>query len=284
MPKLTNDDLYSIYQENRKLLEREMEQVKNMTIQKIGVKEWNAENYKVKGFSGNSINGQIEEDKMQVLAGTRLYTFLLCSWLETKLHIIVYEKSSVGFTDAERLLIEQRKEMEKKWKVCFNLALCKGCSISYAGHEPDLEKKSDSLFMGYPSVLRTYDIIFNYLDMIKGAISVRNRLAHGQWMTQLNSASDNYADGEIKSFINSYNNIMKLDLLFQMFEEISEVISSYVIYKERETTRANSFNNKIDAHIKKINQINKQIEKKSFSKYSNKALAQEKAKRKLYYR
>lgn len=282
MAVLSNDTLYTIYQQNLSLLETQMELVKSTTFKNIGIYEWEKNLYISKTPNNtSSLNGTLQKRNNDILAGTRLYTFLLCSWLESRLNKILYEASSNAFTDSEREIVQNLKQMEYKWKACFNLALCKGVSISYLGIENNLKNNCKSLFLSHPTISQKYDTLFNYFDLIKGAIGVRNRLAHGQWETQLNSNSTNYATGDIENFFLTYNNIQKLSILFSMFKEIAEIISSYVVYKEWASSRQNEFDLKINKHMHKINHYKKEIETKSFDKYCASSYRQECAKRRI---
>ena len=271
MSNLDRNTLYDIHQKNIHLLEMEMEITKKTTQNKLGQYLFFKKNHDIS--SGNSsVNGKLKRYDEEILGCTRLYTFLLCSWLESRLHKILYEASSVAFTDSERLIVRRLThhkdiEIEKQWKICFNLALCKSFGIAYSNDINKLATKSPDLFTSCPSALRVYDKVFDYLELIKGAVSVRNRLAHGQWEIQLNSSSTNYASVDIKNFLNRYSNIMELDLLFNMFKEISDIISSYVTYKDKHSNRQADFDKKIDDCIDKIETINSQLNNKKFDKY-----------------
>ena len=87
----SDHDLYA--QQNLGLLEQESSIFKKSAQIAIGKHAWQKEHdYNVY---------QLEASKREVLAATRLYTFLICSWLEARLTKILYENSSCAFTDAE---------------------------------------------------------------------------------------------------------------------------------------------------------------------------------------
>ena len=86
-------DYYEHYQSNLQLLDYEMEQVKIATQQAIGEKVWLEKKHRDQK--------QIATVDKKIKACTRLYTFLLCSWFEARLLKMIYENSSVAFTDLE---------------------------------------------------------------------------------------------------------------------------------------------------------------------------------------
>ncbi|MFR4413136.1 MAG: hypothetical protein ACLT5B_07270 [Clostridia bacterium] len=88
---------------------------------------------------------------------------------------------------------------------------------------------------------------YEYLGDIEQAVTIRNRLAHGQWKIQLNSNESNLASEEITSFFERYDNIQKLDLLYKVYKLIAEIISSYVVYKDKVLT--NNFKQEIKDKI-----------------------------------
>lgn len=93
MAVLSNDTLYTIYQQNLSLLETQMELVKSTTFKNIGIYEWEKNLYISKTPNNtSSLNGTLQKRNNDILAGTRLYTFLLCSWLESRLNKILYIK------------------------------------------------------------------------------------------------------------------------------------------------------------------------------------------------
>lgn len=112
------DKIYiNIYQNNLELLENELGQVKKMTQINLGKLYYATLERKELG--------EIKKNERYVLGSTRLYTFLLCSWLEARLKKILYESSSVAFSERERSIVLSSRTMSEKWKKCLNISVCK---------------------------------------------------------------------------------------------------------------------------------------------------------------
>ena len=75
--EMDRQNLYNIYQNNLELLENELGQVKKMTQINLGKLYYATLERKELG--------EIKKKERYVLGSTRLYTFLLCSWLEARL-------------------------------------------------------------------------------------------------------------------------------------------------------------------------------------------------------
>lgn len=143
---------------------------------------------------------------------------------------------------------------------CFNIAVCKCFSF------PDGHQNYSTMFTNNSDEKKQYDYIFSLMDEIDEAITIRNRLAHGQWLEQLNSNSTNLAGSNIRSFFNKYDNIQKLDLLFSVYKLISEIISDYIVFKDKGSD-FEKLSKQIDKKANQIKNLHQQITSKDFDKY-----------------
>lgn len=258
-------DYYKRYQENLELLEIEMELIKKTTQTHLGMFEWvDKESHDI---------GKLENEKKAILAGTRLYSFLLCSWFEARLYKIVYEASSVAFTDSEISSIMSQDKMDKNWKMCYAYAICKNYGFTYSSG------KNYSMEFALGSMERlNYEEVMKMIEDIKNAITVRNRLAHGQWSVQFNASRNAIATYD---FFSKYDNIQKLVLLKEKFSLIAEIISDYVVFKDK-TSGTRDFNDFIHNKIMKVQNIEVRISKHNFKKYCTSFYNIEKRKREKY--
>ncbi len=241
-------EFYEVYQANLKMLEREINLVKKSIQVTLGHKLWLQEN-----DSDICKVASCEED---IKAGTQLYTFLICSWLEARLMKILYESSSAAFAENEIISVRNRSKMTKKWKECFSLAVCKSYGFTYVS-----DSDYSSSFANGSISQQNYQNVFALFVDIDDAITIRNRLAHGQWDKQFNSnnnALKNYP------FLNIYDNIQKLDILRQYYNEIADIISSYVTYKDKANL---NFDSGITKKIVLIKEKKKRILNSNFDSY-----------------
>lgn len=262
---MLKSDYYRRYQENLELLEIEMKLVKKTTQTHLGKLEWeDKESHDM---------GEIENERKSILAGTRLYSFLLCSWFEARLYKIVYEASSMAFSDSEITSIMSQDKMDTKWKMCYAYAICKNYGFSYT-----TGKNYSAEFIQGSREQLNYNEVIKMLDDIQNAITIRNRLAHGQWSVQFNSRRTAIATYD---FFSKYDNIQKLVLLKEKFSLIAEIISDYVVFKDK-TSGQRDFNDFIYNKIKKVQNIEIRILKHNFEKYCKRFLDIEKRKRENY--
>lgn len=239
---MDRSDHYLYVQQNLALLEQQIKLVKKATQIAIGKHAWQEVNhYDVH---------QLEASQKEILAGTRLYTFLVCSWLEARITKVFYENSSVAFTDSEINTImysdvsrRRKRTMEQIWKLSFSAAVQK--SYGFSAHTGVVYDYS-SEFPAESTGLLNYQTILGLFSDITEAITVRNRLAHGQWYVQFNSSNtavEHYA------LLTKYDNIQKLGHLKDYFDQIGEIISMYVVYKDK---RNANFDNIVAKRIQLI--------------------------------
>lgn len=237
---MDKSDFYKDYQLNIELLDCEIAQVKKAAQAAIGKKEWQKKQ--------RADLNQIAKTEKEIRACTRLYTFLICSWFEARLMKILYENSSAGFSDADITKIRNIKTMEQKWRRSFLLSICKSYGFPYSSNID-----YSSYFVAGSLAQQNYLTVCGLFDDISDAITIRNRLAHGQWEIQFNSANtavENY------SFLSKYDNIQKLDILKQCYNHIAEIINLYVTYKDKRNPNfENIIRRKLDLILEKRNRM-----------------------------
>lgn len=273
---MERSDHYKYAQQNLLLLNQQIDMVKKSAQEAIGKHTWQEEN--------NYTIHQLEHSQREVLAATRLYTFLICSWLEARISKIFYENSSCAFTDSEINSImydgygsnrQRKRTMEQIWKLSFSIAVQK--SYGFPSH-PGIDHDYSSEFP-YGSLSRSnYQTIRSLFSDVADAITVRNRLAHGQWDIQFNSSNTEVAH---YALLTQYDNIQKLGLLKDIFDQIGDIISMYVTYKDK---RNPNFDNIIDKKVQIISDKKQKAQNMSYAKYTTclkKAHAKEKLRRKV---
>ena len=248
---MTRSEHYQYAQQNLLLLEKEISIVKKLAQALIGKLAWQQEN--------NQPSEILDASRFEVLAATRLYTFLICSWLEARLTKIFYESSSCAFTDIEiNSITNFRNSMEYRWKASFSLAVQKSYSFS---PYPKIVHDYSSNFIPGSLCLTNYQTILALFKDLSDAITIRNRLAHGQWAVQFNSDNTQI---EQYSLIQNYDNIQKLENLKACFNQIGEIISMYVTYKDKQNP---NFDQIVSQKLKLIMDKKLKAEKMNYSRY-----------------
>lgn len=257
---MERSDHYKYVQQNLLLLNQQISMVKKSAQEAIGKHAWQIEN--------NYDTYQLEISRREVLAATRLYTFLICSWLEARISKIFYENSSCAFTDSEIHSImyhkygnnrQQKRTMEEIWKLSFSTAVQK--SYGFSSH-PGVDYDYSSEFAHGSLSLFNYQTIRNLFSDVADAITVRNRLAHGQWDIQFNSNNTAVTHYPL---LTQYDNIQKLGLLKDIFEQIGDIINMYVTYKDKQNP---NFDNIIAKKVQVIFDKKQKAQNMSYAKYT----------------
>ena len=256
---MDRSDHYKYAQQNLLLLNQQISMVRKSAQEAIGKLAWQEEN--------NCTIHQLEASRREILAATRLYTFLICSWLEARISKIFYENSSCAFTDYEIHSImydrfgsnrQRKRTMEEIWKLSFSAAVQK--SYGFSSH-PGVDYDYSSEFAVGSLSLSNYQNLRNLFGEVADAITVRNRLAHGQWDIQFNSSNTAVAHYNL---LNQYDNIQKLGFLKDNFDQIGEIISMYVTYKDKQNP---NFDHIIAKKIQIIFDKKQKVQNMSYAKY-----------------
>lgn len=118
-------------------------------------------------------------DKL-VFANTSLLAFLLATWVEVRLHKLLYEPTGFGAADRERIL--KPLTLYGRWRRALIVATKRAYGLSIRGRlaEDTIPKTA---FDRYSTLRNTLD------EEIRPLLEVRNKLAHGQWKYPLNAKS-----------------------------------------------------------------------------------------------
>ena len=149
--------------------------------------------------------------------------------------------------------------MEEIWKMSFSLAVQK--SYGFTSH-PGIDFDYSSEFTAGSLKLSNYQTIRGFFGDVADAITVRNRLAHGQWDIQFTSNNTAVASYPL---LTQYDNIQKLGLLKDIFNQIGEIISMYVTYKDKCNP---NFDDIIAKRIRIILDKKQKVEHMSYDKYT----------------
>lgn len=237
---LSKDDLYSVHSDNIRYAKIQLD-ILRKTARDIATKYyWYLE-------EKNNVNKKLYNS---LLAITNLYAYVLCSKFELQLYKVIQEKSSVAFNDDEIERIMSYSRIYDKWNECIQICFSK---------TPDINWNN---IMGHDvSVLFTDNI--NYMEEFQNIITMRNRLAHGQWNIQLNSSNNRIST---PNALDKYSDISKLVLLSNKLDVLVSIVETMVVYVDKKSP---NFEKKIDSLIKRSNHYDSRIEKVDLRKYIN---------------
>ena len=189
------------------------------------------------------------DDQKIIDTHIRLLSFLLGVWSEVRLLKILYELN--GFSQAERNCILKATAL-KRWSLAVELAFRKHYSIPKATLRPP-QLPSTAHFR----LKALAETLGNELGRI---ITMRNKLAHGQWIYPLNDAMDRVAQDQMNAL--RQENILSLIQKRSLLEILCQIIHDLIVSRP-------TFEQDWDKHFGRFEQTRTNIERKSYGKWEN---------------
>ncbi|EKT57473.1 hypothetical protein [Providencia sneebia] len=195
------------------------------------VKRYHDDNFNAVNSALESIEKQLRKslsknDESGELTFTRIYTMMLGVWCEARLHKLLYEKNV--FSEYERSVVYNTSSLGDRWKAALELGLKKYCKLS---PEDKISNKTVTF-----SVLNMYKEIQNWIsDYFLPAFTLRNKIAHGQWIKPFTNTQSAWVD------TNNFNicgylisslygeNVLTTTIKVQLIKEISVTINNLAV-------------------------------------------------------
>lgn len=175
----------------------------------------------------------------------RLYAFLLGAWSECRLLKLLYEPNA--FTDAERKVVLNKKALER-WKAVLEAAYRRHYGI------PRARLKPPALPVTAAERLQKLRSILD--DDLSSIITLRNKLAHGQWAYPLNDALNDVAEAQMKLL--RKENLLTLKFKAAMIESLCACIHDIVVSKP-------TYERDFDDHLRHIEQRRTDVQRRDYS-------------------
>ncbi|MEK6418109.1 MAG: hypothetical protein V4801_00735 [Burkholderia gladioli] len=177
----------------------------------------------------------------------RLYALLIGAWAEVRLLKVVHEPDA--FSDAERLLILSEKTQLDQWKMLAETAFRKHYVIALP---TPINKLPHSARSRFDAISELFD---NELSTV---ITVRNKLAHGQWEYALNGTNDAIEQSIMKELKKeNYLSLQFKDDLISCIADIANVLS----------VSQKAFERDFDQFYSKFEQLRLNLKNRKYSKY-----------------
>jgi hypothetical protein len=175
----------------------------------------------------------------------RLYAFLLGAWSESRLLKLLYEPNAFNADEREAILHEKALP---RWHKVLEVAYRRHHNIPRASLVPPALPVTAA---GRLQRLRSI------LDAdLSSIITLRNKLAHGQWVYPLNDALDDVAQVQMTLLRNE--NLLTLKFKASMIESLCACIHDIVVSKP-------TFERDFDAHLCRIEQRRTDLQRRSYS-------------------
>lgn len=159
----------------------------------------------------NSAIKSHNDQELQTL--TKLYLLLFSTYAEASFLKLIY--TPYGFSEEEIYSIKQMRNLEAKWEKCIELCLKK---LKNKINKGEVQNKNK----------RLKDLV--EVNIIQNS-QIRNKIAHGQWHTCLNSSNTKISE-ENTTKLESIDAV-KISLYFEIYEKIQQCIED--IIESRET-------------------------------------------------
>jgi len=177
-----------------------------------------------------------------------LYALLLAIWIECRLQKLLHEPKS--FSDSERTRIFSHTTHLGRWKNTIDVAFCRHYGV----------KKITLLESKLPhSALSRYLTICSMLNKdLSPIISIRNKLAHGQWAYQLNDNADDVAQ-KLMTYMRT-ENFLSLQFKKSLVQYMTYIVNDLIVSKS-------TFERDFDKNYSLIEETRRNLTHRSYSKY-----------------
>jgi hypothetical protein len=174
-----------------------------------------------------------------------LYALLMGAWAECRLMKLLYEPSAFSAPDRERILDETSLD---RWLLVVETAFRRHHNIPLAELKP-------------PALAATafarMEVLKNALSQdLQSVITLRNKLAHGQWRYPLNEELDDIARDQMDAL--RKENILSLKQKAALIESICDSIHDLVVSQP-------TFDRDFDDHFRRVEQVRTNVSRKSYS-------------------
>ncbi|WP_192825549.1 hypothetical protein [Bacillus pacificus] len=214
------------------------------------------QNVKLIDAAYSSIESKIKESirtekRDEEIVFTRLLSNITVIWMEASILKICYDNNS--FTEEDILEIRNSKSLEQRIIGLINMSVCKKYNIPFTRKHLDLELR-------YTQRARYKGLIQLIENDFKESVSIRNKIAHGQWKFAY-SNNENALDKEITGKINS-ENIVAIQLKRNLFKNLMDLIQHIVVDFEK-------YDLNFDIMYEKIEGYKHNKEGRSYQEYRN---------------
>ena len=191
----TSNNIYRYHVENLRGLDKAILEIEFVTKQSIR--------------SGNS-RDSLESFK-------RIYAFLIAAWAETRLNKLLCETHT--FSNSAISILRNQNSQLNTWLKAVELAFKHHHNLTGETLTQDnIGRIHFDRFEALKNILQ---------NELKAVIEVRNKLAHGQWLYQLNSRSTNLSI-DIHHALNNENHL-SLMFKFQIIKNLSDIVHDLIM-------------------------------------------------------
>lgn len=190
-----------------------------------------------------------QKQNVRILFYNRLYALTLGAWAEVRLKKLLCDVG--GFPEKIRKKVETEKTLFDQWSMCVEAAF----SHKYNAIPAKLPKTAKLRYASIIEFMRTH---------LEPTITIRNKLAHGQWIYPLNSDCTNVETESKKTL--QQQNIMGLQYKKEMLNAVASIIHDLVVSRP-------TFERDFDKHFQKIEDIERDLSTRTYQAYEKSLLS-----------
>ena len=180
---------------------------------------------------------------------TRLYATLLGTWAECRLAKLLYHRTA--YNDADCQIVRSQSTHLDRWHKVVELAFRKHYAIPHAALSAHTLTHSANARYATLSALLNDDLRF--------VITLRNKLAHGQWVYPLNENWDDVAQEQMDAL--RTNNLLTLNFKKTILDALLNAIADLAMSLP-------TFERDFDNHYRQIQNAQRDLRTRSFAKYT----------------
>lgn len=190
-----------------------------------------------------------EADQPSELATRKIHTLLLGVYAEARLRKIIEDPT--GFNDRERELIWLEKRQDKRWLSTVDFAARR--------HYGVLAHQSLNEVLSIVALARVEDVSAILRRDLAPVITDRNRIAHGQWVWQLKSRSENQFTVDQSNFDYNY---VALRARFRLLDLIGRLVNVLCVSEP-------TFDRDFSSLMQKIDEVKKDLDGSNYSTFAS---------------
>jgi len=192
-------------------------------------------------------NAIAKRDTRVISTHVRLLSFLLGAWSEVRLFKLSYEPNA--FSPAERVRILEVTALDR-WLLVVQIAFRRHYGIPRAPLRPPRLPST--------AYLRLTTLEQTLRNELRAIITMRNKLAHGQWKYPLNEEMDDVAQEQMDDL--RKENVLSLVQKRKLLDILCRVVHDLAVSRP-------TFERDWDTHFRHFEQTRTNIERKSYNKW-----------------
>ena len=188
------------------------------------------------------------EDDATTRAYTRLGLLLVACWAEARFSKLLFEHGAVS--TAERHTIDKLATQVERWKHLVELGFRRHYNVPKA----KLSKKT----LPHSAAMRLDELLGLLEADLNPVITLRNRLAHGQWIYPLNSEGTDVVPEYYQAL--GQENVLSLQFKQRLLMRLADAVHDLLVSKS-------TFERDFDSHFAAIRNTRRDLQKRDYSKY-----------------